>query len=534
MLAINKLVANLSEFVVLAKSNREPDWSIRLPRRGMNCLTHICCCIHPPLSSPRGYIFNLITVLRRPFGKNFYQSPTMSLPHHLQIFNEAQIASDRTLSFQPFPRLPAELRLAIWELALKKRRLIELRLESPRPDPDIPGTYGEINSLGKIVSGRDYTPTVLNGRFLHTKLLRVSRESRTVALGFYRVHFPCYLRIERPPTGQLGPRRTKSILYFNPEQDIIQLTGVRADSTFVDFIHDIKAYDPRGEGVLHLALGGNSTYNICRYLLGNKSSHNTSDHGENNNNHDQSALPRLRYRLNHHRHPKIAQDSLLSTLSNLHTLIYMANSPCGRAIIGPLENFAEVGVRFNRSLPIMPSISSFDLLPADPRDNIAEELRWVLTAQTDPRSSRHLWHEMLRTLGIPLPSPAATRDVTTGNAEGEGEGDGGTGGQGLVEQVLFAFDRGHDHSVTSIDSATDFVIDENASWQVTLRTRAVWIRPHSEVVPETEEQLRSTVRPAVGFWLFPADALGESVTGHRRPFDLTGHWPALGLARLGP
>ncbi|ROV93694.1 hypothetical protein VPNG_08850 [Cytospora leucostoma] len=113
---------------------------------------------------------------------------------------------------------------------------------------DPPPRYLEKNHLGKPVSGPRYKATA-EGHGLNSKLLRVNREARDVALAFYRVHLPFFL-------WSPGTCRVKATtLYLNPEHDVLHL---RADApvkeTLVDFFWDMKAYDPKGVGLVKLGL----------------------------------------------------------------------------------------------------------------------------------------------------------------------------------------------------------------------------------------------------------------------------------------
>jgi hypothetical protein len=76
--------------------------------------------------------------------------------------------------------------------------------------------------------------------------------------------------------------------------------------TFVDFLHDLKAFDPEDVGLLNLAL---------------------SSHG-------MAYLHSLESRLEN---PALA--NLVYFLSRLHQIIYVAESHVGRAIIGILSDF---------------------------------------------------------------------------------------------------------------------------------------------------------------------------------------------------
>src|SRR6185437_5313429 len=108
----------------------------------------------------------------------------MASLQHLRIINTSYCLGEEVL-FTPFSRLPAELRLCIWEISIERHRFLQIEVEPPSESGHVP-PFSTTNALNKLISGRNYTATV-QGLQLHRKLLRVNRESRQVALGFYRV-----------------------------------------------------------------------------------------------------------------------------------------------------------------------------------------------------------------------------------------------------------------------------------------------------------------------------------------------------------
>jgi hypothetical protein len=392
----------------------------------------------------------------------------MAAVQHLQIINPSH-PHGTTAMFSLFSSLAIELRIRIWEYVLKHHRLLkfEIKDNGPSPSPD---------STTKT-PGQDYTATI-QGIQLYSKLLRVNREARKAALKFYRVHIPCYLPTSDQHQG--SKKGTKSIIYINPEYDILHLCFHHpAEHGVVSFMHDLKTHDPLSVGLLNLALGPNSMTAL----------------------HSITALSHLSTRT-----------SFLATLTQMRNLIWMADSHAGRAILGFFEGFpATTGVRFNHSMPIKPSTPSFDLLPRDPRA-VGPELRQVLTAACDPREMRVQWRALLARLGIQQAVP--TR-----------------------ERVLFACDPPqYEEQVRDARSAARFVREEEERW---LRTQQRWsmlVRQRAGRVPvEGPAELAAAVRPAVGFWLFPAEALGDlngAFGGMKNVFDMTGYWPELGLSNL--
>jgi hypothetical protein len=171
----------------------------------------------------------------------------------------------------PFPRLPAELRRLIWLLFLRRHRMIDVTLglqpgtaerEAGTPYPgDLPEGAGRRyytarNHLGNVVSSRGYTVAIEGDRFAAwlSPLLWVNSEAREIALGFYRVHLP-------------APRRHPGrLLYLNPEYDVLYVRPcgksgflpapdmpehrreARLPGVLVDFLCDIRAYDPKDQG----------------------------------------------------------------------------------------------------------------------------------------------------------------------------------------------------------------------------------------------------------------------------------------------
>ncbi len=170
-----------------------------------------------------------------------------------------------TGTWAPFPRLPAELRLHIWVLCLRRHRLIDIDL-APEvlPDGSYPfPRYTDRNHLGRVISGGLSYTFALRGRGSYaaslSPLFHVNHEAREVARSFYRIHLPF------PGSDQ--------VLYLSPEYDVVYLRSrepkprprspppdphvfqVRFpllypgfDIILVDFLHDARAYDCKDQG----------------------------------------------------------------------------------------------------------------------------------------------------------------------------------------------------------------------------------------------------------------------------------------------
>jgi hypothetical protein len=374
--------------------------------------------------------------------------------------------------------LSKELRLRIWEYSIEQYRLLEVKVEPPSDSRDTL-LYSTTNALNNLVSGRNYT-AIIQGCQVYSKLLRISSESREVALRFYRVHIPCYLQTSKRNI-------VKATFYFNPEYDFIHLRGehLPVEQSFIDFLHDFKAYDPKNIGLINLALGSNDMTMLHFHLK------------------KISSAP--------------ARMTFVDVLSRLQQLIWIAHSHAGRAIMGPLQGFQGfnelhgVGVRFNHSLPVKAITPSFNLLRQDPRP-VGPELRYVLTAASDPRRMRVQWRELLKRWGVYQAQPAK-------------------------ERVLFAYEPlPHEEQVCDFKTADKYLREEEEKW-LGAQERWHWVTmKHAGKVPvEGPEELAKATRPAIGFWLFPAEALGsleDDLEGMKKVFDMTGHWPELALSYL--
>jgi hypothetical protein len=115
----------------------------------------------------------------------------MSAGPHLPIFNPR--APITTQTFHLFPSLPKELRLLIWNHALHRQRTIKIYLSDPWIED--PSTIAQritainTNNDPETQTAGYYTVTT-DTRPVHSKFLRVCKESWIGALMFYRAHIP--------------------------------------------------------------------------------------------------------------------------------------------------------------------------------------------------------------------------------------------------------------------------------------------------------------------------------------------------------
>ncbi|KAI0456405.1 hypothetical protein F5B21DRAFT_467638 [Xylaria acuta] len=421
---------------------------------------------------------------------NTFLTSVMGSQRHLQIVNPVHRESG---SFPLFSRLPAELRLDIWQLSLRRSRLINIEL-CPQKNiqdelQDEQSLYRAQNNLGRVIGGRHYA-IAANGSQLLSKLLRVNSEARQAALRFYRVHLPCRF--------ELGDRQGYGTLPFNPEFDILHIRLGRDIYDFADFLHDLRAYDPQDVGLLNLALDQDGVANLPGI--------------------DISGLELA------------SRAALTNTLANLREVYFLCLENAGRIYLGPRGGIHTVtGFEIHRSRPIMSTIAAFDRLAQDPRDGMNRDLSRVFVGTFDPRLMPCRWHLLLDTWQIHHPHRNPEYRFLVANGWGSGR---------MARKAKKISDR---------HSAAEWLQKEEERWVGGQERHAASILRRGGKLPvESPEELECAPRPAIGFWLFPIEALGpipgpESLLNpedhsfpweSKRVVDMRQHWPELCLASM--
>ncbi|KAI1123210.1 hypothetical protein F5Y10DRAFT_57614 [Nemania abortiva] len=409
----------------------------------------------------------------------------MASEQHLQIINPTYRGSG---SFSLFPRLPVELRLDIWQLSLKHWRLLNITL-APKQNGDAQDQDSEPqcttqNALGNVVSGECYQ-VVAKAPKLLSKLLRVNREARQAALGFYRVHLPCRL-VTSNKVESIG------ILPFNPEFDVLHVKPGKGDHDFVHFLHDIRALDKLGVGLLNLALDLNGINNL--------------------------------FKINNTSLECAGWAAFASTLLNLRQIFFVTIESVGRIYHGARSGIhTNDRYEFHRSRPIMPGTVQFDRLHRDPRDGLERDLSRTYVGTPDPRQTVHRWQELLTRWKIqyePQKAPEYGIIVSTGYATGS-------------------------KNIVSREAAAEWLRREEERWINGQQRHASRILAAGHKLPlESPDDLEKAPRPAIGFWVFPIEAI-EALPGpeahadnivvpwqSKRMVDMRKYWPELWLARM--
>ncbi|EPE28220.1 hypothetical protein GLAREA_09340 [Glarea lozoyensis ATCC 20868] len=126
----------------------------------------------------------------------------------------------------------------------------------------------------------------------------------------------------------------------------------------------------------------------------------------------------------------------------------------------------------------------------------------------DPRAMRVLWREL----------PAAWEIQRTITA---------------TDRVLFS-SRAQFQKIHDISTVNEYVKEEEERWLFNKEKFAWAIKRGGRRFVEPDEN-PTAVRSVVGFWLFPAEALGAmagDLSRTKKTFNLSGYWPELALSCL--
>ncbi|RSL53980.1 hypothetical protein CEP51_014788 [Fusarium floridanum] len=394
--------------------------------------------------------------------------------------------SKTTDTFRDFKRLPLELRWHIWELELKHERLLHVEVDFLEASPDDPDTEGATRpeKAYKIIL-TEFLPI--------SKLARVNSESRAVASHFYRVQLPCVYRWE-------GKEDTNGIFYFNPELDILEIRG----KAFSNFAEDLWVHDARHVGLVNVAL--------------------TSRHFFPESKDEYPVLRRI--------------------IPRLKRVMFLCRDGSERIYFGkqrPTDPIDKIEVF--RARPIMPAAPKFDRLPCDPRLHIETSLKKIRLDYYDPRRLIHYWFSLMTKCNVQHDHEVDYRFLVAL---------GRRCCRPYAQDNEFGSARGwrvrlyeHNPEITDQDSALSWVRKQEERRRETLREMRE--KEEGEASEQPLEGLELPHQPAIGFWLFPIEALGPlpdvtrpfpwnmapiSNRGSHRKVDLSGYKPQLCLSYL--
>lgn len=434
----------------------------------------------------------ILTRLCNPRGDDIdvHSAPVRNVP----LLNSTlkPVPDDRT--FPLFSSLPKELRLHIWDEATPRERLVHVticcrRYREKEKESDAPVRYLKKNHLGNPVSGSEYQLFAEDGRLDHA-LLSVNREARQVVLEFYRIRIPafCVQPHYGKPNGPAcyGERMT---LHINPEHDVVQIQAqdpVR--ETLIDFLWDLKAYDPKGVGLLRLATSlENFCTNDLQYLK-------------------RSDLLLIRQR-----------QALVETLSQLQE-VWFVNVELGRNLYQPTADGSE------NMVPYGIKMSGYESVGPEAREGAETELQRVYMGRVDPRELIWRWKRLLRTWKIHHPKGQVKYRLMVAQQQTPFKDE--PSARGLARMMGMLSIRDRDRHFYKEDKI--FRVGACEAGSGTLPDQ---VKP---------EESGTTKTAAVGFWSFPIEAVGEIGKGKslrdcdyepNRFLDMRGHWPELLLAK---
>ncbi|EJT70496.1 hypothetical protein GGTG_11519 [Gaeumannomyces tritici R3-111a-1] len=458
----------------------------------------------------------------------------------MQLLNDTHFRSTPSdTAFRFFQRLPVELRLIIWLHTLRRSRWVPLDIVLPEDEEsrakwpgqvgaasgpshqnkERPPSYTTTNSLGRVISGNDYYFAVHDDGSALSPLLRVSKEARKVALDFYRLRLPVHHRL---PQAQGRP------LYLNPEWDVIFLRWAKFPRLLADVLHDIKAYDVRDVGVVHLAPDDRTArgYSPCLWEL---LSQNILWPNTDSPSIEEGVSPCTF-------HP-LATSSFKDTLKDkLRSVFYVLDFLGGSRIRAPLGGAIGPGsftCHHGRGHPLqrhLPTVTFFDWLHEDSRP-VAEDLK-TLQFFKDPRKHSEERRDVESLFGITRQADAAFDFYLCLTLD--------------WRRVNYAFgdstDYQHHRDETS-RGLGDFIKHDEEEWHRTCgwvekNFAAVEYKPgrHGSLMNQaTYDRLLVELHDVVDIWVFKPDAFGEVTPENRttvmeqfkRNYDVSASRPSL-------
>ncbi|KAF5228533.1 hypothetical protein FAUST_11019 [Fusarium austroamericanum] len=306
--------------------------------------------------------------------------------------------------------------------------------------------------------------------------LFVNQESRDIALSYYRIRIPCI-----SPRDKIYEGDVNGIFYFNPDYDTVIVFGNDWSGSwaneFLKFAQEVQTADTKQLGLRNVAF-----HAVPRRLQ------------------NIAALEKLSQ-----------NNGLRQVMSGLGSVTFvLAVYRQGEWSLGPASRS-----RYRRSIPANGMrYTCFQRVPQDPRP-IQQDLRhdFAQIRETgsdfeqllDIRSSASTWIHLRRTWK--LQSPCEHKFS-------------------LTSRMRFSYER----------SAILWILEsDNRVWQNSLITlKREGLIPKGE---ETVEELKTAPQTAIGFWIFPVDALGltppEGAPGYTGEesgvLDLTAYHPELAL-----
>ncbi|KAL8377129.1 hypothetical protein RB595_008006 [Gaeumannomyces hyphopodioides] len=468
-------------------------------------------------------------------------------------------ASDSTSNdrqFTVFPALPAELRLKIWQTVIRELqyRIFYVKLR-PGREPSVMMTLplGEDledahGSAADIVNASDDDDVAGDADQIFASGLEAIERRRQVA---WSAVFPTILRVNREsrsaycsvfriamPFGTGDDDARKLVVHLSPDRDVLDVGLSTPDPSvsdtenpllrarlFVSFLCSLRARDPRNVGITRLSLGAQV------FTTHTDDASMTVD----------GLLDQIS--------PSVADESweggaadFSQVLENLVSFFRVVNlGHMGRCNPGhPI--FSDSKPHFALSIPLAPDrrhyslracpacvshsylpstpdVATFTWFDSDPRPHVALDTQ-QLPSNECPHKAFRAWTELEERFGVKR--------------------------AGSSFDLYLAAAEGHSHAFDN-ESARRHLKNEWGSWQQwsdnLQEDYGQWATKMGNLLSQEQQvAVKDEALPAVGFWLWPSEALssfsaenpcGDHDSGRLIVHDLSGSTPGLLAAHLG-
>lgn len=204
-----------------------------------------------------------------------------------------------------------------------------------------------------------------------------------------------------------------------------------------------------------------------------------------------------------------------------------------------------------RSRPIMPATPKFDRLPCDPRSHIKASLKKIYLDYFEPRKLIHGWFRLMLKCKVQHNHEVDYRFLVAfgGRLYHPSDVKNKVGvDRGWIGRAWRPQGYELNPEITNRDAAINWVQRKDEAWRETVRKiREEEEEEEEESIGGNFQELELPLRPAIGFWLFPIEALGplpdiaKRIPSRRVPvpgwkshrkIDLSGYKPQLCLSYL--
>lgn len=396
---------------------------------------------------------------------------------------------------------------------------------------DVKHAFKDKNTLGNIVSGLTYSinPGVgeaWGSRRLPSALMAVNVEARQAALEFY------YIQV--PAAGRTRHRKPGATIYLNPDWDYVRFFS-KAPTDILDFLWDMRAYDPKGRGIKHWVV---SYYDL--FILNRR---NLSWLGVITAQPSPFFFDRLTNPVTDWRCPDKAE--MGSLLANLESLM-ITHRDVDRSRLAPKSHLERLSQR-HELLPVNARPQSFDFLDSDPRPGLSDALT-TLWVKENPVEARKAFEALLSSFRVVRgPRTKICHMVSVRPVWNKSDGC----EENWVSDRDDFVDLLQSDSAASTPAETDNSEDEtllgdsselfiqptvDAQWDDNMGGATAEQRESNERMglPPTCVPDAPPVERVAGFWLFPTEDFGEPKerAGDMTRWNLSNARPRLGVYRL--